>query len=93
MPNNWQGVITAVEKVGDFLIRMTQTESETERSKIETEMLRYCYFLPKADWASVQSQLDPFIDKIGHELLPTEPLLQRAEELLNRVRMRKAVLQ
>ena len=82
--------MTAVEKVDAFIVRMNQAESDAERSRIETDMLHYCYFLPKADWLDVQPQLDPFMEKIRQEILPNDPVLQRAEELLNR---RKAVLQ
>jgi hypothetical protein len=85
--------MTAIEKVDEFLDLMNQAETDTDRGKIKTEMFRYCYFLPKADWQAIQPQLAPFVEEIRQELLPTEPLLQRAEELLNRLKMQKAVLQ
>ena len=85
--------MTAQEQVVAYLSQMALAQSTVEREKIKRALLKYYYFLPEVEKDIVETEMEPMMEEIRQKLLPTEPLLQRADELLNRLKMRKAVLQ
>jgi hypothetical protein len=65
-----------------------QAQTEQEKSKAHIELLRYHYFLSADDQASVADVMKPTLDELDKIQLPPDPLLQRAEALLNRIQSR-----
>ena len=82
--------MTAKEQVADYLRQMALAASAKERASIKNALVKYFYYLPELEKGIVEQQMEPIIEEIRQEILPTDPVLQRVEELLNR---QKAVLQ
>ena len=71
-----------------LLTNKTQAQTDQEKSKAHIELLRYHYFLSVSDQASVADVMKPTLDELDRITLPPDPILQRAEELLNRIKSR-----
>ena len=85
--------MTTKEQVAAYFSQIALAQSDVEREKIKRALLKYHYFLPEVEKDIVEVEMEPMMEEIRQKLLPTEPLLQRAEELLNRLKMQKTVLQ
>lgn len=78
----------AQQTIDALLAAEAQAQSEREKSKAYIELLRYHYFLPESDQASVAEVMKPTLDKLDQIPMPPDPIIQRAEELLNRIKSR-----
>lgn len=78
----------ARQKIVDCLLRMEQATTPIERTIAYREMMAYHVFLPEAERLATEDLVRPYWDEIEKIPMPSDPLLQRAEELLNRIQSR-----
>lgn len=78
----------ARQKITNCLLRMEQATTPIERTLAYREMMTYHVFLPEAERLATEDLVRPYLDEIGKIPLPPDSLLQRAEELLNRIKSR-----
>ncbi len=83
--------MTTKEQVVDYIRQIVSADSDRERLKAKNVLLKYYYFLPEVEKSVVEQEMEPFLEEIRLQF-QDDPVLQRAEELLNRRRMSKAVL-
>lgn len=76
------------EKLISYITRMNEATTSAERSLLYREMMTYHYFLPDAERAATDDLMRPYWAEIEKIQLHPDPLLQRAEELLSRIRSR-----
>ena len=76
------------QKINALLALNAQAQTDREKSRAHIELLRYHYFLSEDDQASVAEVMKPTLDELDRIPMPPDPLLQRAEELLNRIKSR-----
>ena len=76
------------QKINVLLALEAQAQTDQEKSRAYIELLRYHYFLSADDQASVAEVMKPTLDELDRIPMPPDPLLQRAEELLNRIKSR-----
>ena len=78
----------AQRTINALLTRKEQAQTNQEKSKAHIELLRYHYFLSENDKDSVAEVMKFTLDELDRIPVPLDPLLQRAEELLNRIKSR-----
>ncbi len=78
----------ARQKIMDCLRRMEQATTPLERTVAYREMMTYHIFLPEEERVATEDLVRPYWDEIEKIPMPPDPLLQRAEELLNRIKSR-----
>lgn len=78
----------ARQKITDCLLRMEQASTPIEHTIAYREMMTYHVFLPEADRLATDDLVRPYWDEIEKITLPPDPVLQRAEELLNHIKSR-----
>ncbi len=78
----------AQQKINTLLTVKAQAQTNQEKSRAHIELLRYHYFLSEDDQASVVDAMKATLDELDKIPMPPDPLLQRAEELLNRIKSR-----
>ena len=78
----------ARQKIMNCLLRMEQAITPIERTVAYREMMAYHVFLPEPERLATEDLVRPYWDEIEKIALPPDPLLQRAEELLNRIKSR-----
>lgn len=78
----------ARQKITDCLNRMKQATTPIDRTIAYREMMAYHIFLPQADRLATEDLVRPYLDELDKIPMPPDPLLQRAEELLNRIKSR-----
>lgn len=78
----------AQQKINALLAVKAQARTDQEKSRAHIELLRYHYFLSEDDRDSVAGVMKPILDELDRIPLPPDPLLQRAEELLARIKSR-----
>ena len=76
------------QKIKNCLLRMEQAATPIERTLAYREMMTYHTFLPEAERLATEELVGPYLDEIEKIPMPPDPLLQRAEELLNRIKSR-----
>lgn len=76
------------QKIDALLALKAQAQTDREKSRAHIELLRYHYFLSEDDQASVAEVMKSTLDELDRIPMPPDPLLQRAEELLNRIKSR-----
>lgn len=79
---------TPSEVVAFYMQRIANANHPVEKRIIEKDLMLYYYRLSTSECDSVENQMRPLLDQCYQEHLKTDPLLQRAEELLNRVKSR-----
>ena len=78
----------ARQKVTDCLLRMEQASTPIEHTIAYREMMTYHLFLPEAERLATEDLVRPYWDEMEKIPIPPYPILQRAEELLNRIKFR-----
>lgn len=78
----------AQKRINTLLAAEVQAHTDQEKSRAHIELLRYHYFLSEDDKNSVADVMKPTLDELDRIPLPPDPLLQRAEELLARIKSR-----
>ncbi|GAB3642892.1 hypothetical protein [Spirosoma arcticum] len=76
------------QKINALLALKAQAQTDQDRSRAHIELLRYHYFLSEDDKDSVAGVMKSTLDELDRVPMPPDPLLQRAEELLNRIKSR-----
>lgn len=79
---------TATEVVAFYMQRIANTNHPVEKRIIEKDLMVYYYRLSSDECDSVEEQMRPLLDRYYQEAVKTDPLLQRAKELLNRIKSR-----
>ncbi|GAB2604328.1 hypothetical protein [Spirosoma areae] len=81
--------MTEVQRtINRLLAHEAQAKTEQEKSKAHIELLRYHYFLSADDQDSVADVMKPTLDELAQISTPPDPLIQRAEELISRIKSR-----
>ena len=78
----------AQQKINTLLAVKAQAQTNQEKSRAHIELLRYHYFLSEDDKDSVAEVMKATLDELDRIPMPPDPLLQRAEELLARIKSR-----
>lgn len=79
---------TPKQVVAFYMQRIADASHPVEKRIIEKELMLYYYRLSSEECDSVESQMRPLLDRCYQEALKTDPLMQRAEELLSRIESR-----
>ena len=79
---------TPTQVVAFYMQRIANASHPVEKQIIERDLMLYYYRLSSDECDSVEDQMRPLLDRCYQEALKTDPLLQRAEELLNRIKSR-----
>ncbi|MBO0932675.1 hypothetical protein [Fibrella aquatilis] len=75
-------MILITELVDNYIERIEQATTLKEKQRITDDMLLYYYRLSESNKTTVRPKMQPFIDAIGRELYKTDPLVQKAHQLL-----------
>ena len=78
----------ARQKITEYLLRMERAATPIERTVAYREMMTYHVFLPENERLATEDLVRPCWDAIEKIPVPPDPILQRAEELLNRIKSR-----
>lgn len=76
------------EVVAFYNQRIANAGHSIEKQIIEADLMLYYYRLSPDECDSVEEEMRPLLDQRYREHLKTDPLLQRAEEMLNRIKSR-----
>lgn len=79
---------TPTEVVAFYMQRIANASHPVEKRIIEGDLLLYYYRLSDDECNSVEKQMRTILDRHYQEALKIDPLIQRAEELLNRIKSR-----
>ncbi len=79
---------TPQEVVAFYVNRIKNARHPVEKRIIKDDLMLYYYRLTANECHAVEAAMRPYLDEIRAELVKEDPLLQRAEELLNRIKSR-----
>ena len=77
---------TPQEVVAFYVNRIENARHPVEKRIIKDDLMLYYYRLTDTECHAVDVAMRPYLDEVHAELVKTDPLLQRAEELLNRIK-------
>ncbi len=75
-------MIQVTALIDNYIERIEASATLKEAQRITDDMMLYSYRLPENTKADVELQIRPFITAVGLELAKTDPLVQRAHQLL-----------
>ena len=79
---------TPHEVVAFYVNRIENAGHPVEKRIIKDDLMLYYYRLTDNECQAVDVMMRPYLEEVHAELIKTDPLLQRAEELLNRIKSR-----
>lgn len=79
---------TPQEVVAFYVNRIENAKHPVEKCIIKDDLMLYYYRLTDDECQAVDVAMRPYLDEVHAKLVKEDPLLQRAEELLNRIRSR-----
>lgn len=79
---------TIREQVTNYIVALNQAKSTTEHNIAYQALMRYHYFLPETDQTDVNDLMQPYLDTLAEIQLPPDPIIQRSEEILSRIKSR-----
>lgn len=79
---------TPQEVVAFYANRIENAKHPVEKRIIMRDLMLYHYRLSDDECNAVEEMMRPYLDEVCAVLIKDDPLLQRAEELLNRIKSR-----
>jgi hypothetical protein len=75
-------MILVEDLIDSYIERIDSAASPKEKQRITSDLILYYYRLSDENQEGVRPKMQPFLDAIGRELVKTDPLVQRAHQLL-----------